>query len=51
MVGQRGPWNDFEIVQPVGIRKKQLTEATEAMDGLKIEESKKEEATNAKTEA
>ena len=25
MYSNAGPWNDFEIVQPVGIRRKQLT--------------------------
>ena len=44
MVGQKGPWNDFEIVKPVGIRKKQASaDVTEGVSNLKIEEKKEEE--------
>ena len=44
MVSQKGPWKDFELVKPVGIRKKQAAgEITEGVSNLKIEEKKVEE--------
>ena len=44
LLGQKGPWNDFEIVHPVGIKKKQdASGVTEAIGALKIEEQKTEE--------
>ena len=40
-----GPWNDYEIVKPVGIRRKQAIsdapqELVDGISGLKVEESK-----------
>ena len=44
MVSQKGPWTDYEVVKPVGIRKKQGTgEITDGVNALKIEEKKEEE--------
>ena len=47
MVSQRGPWEDYEIVKPVGIRKKNDTgtpaEITDGINKLNFEEKKEEE--------
>lgn len=41
-----GPWNDYEVVEPVGIRKKQLEGAVDAITAaagkLAISDSKEE---------
>lgn len=51
MFSSLGPWNDYEIVKPVGIKKKQIegdgaATITDGIAKMSVEESKKEEEKN-----